>query len=226
MAKGRQLDGSVVAVIGATGGLGSAICSTLESRGARIVGVNRSGSTSDRSIDLVVDVRDAGAGEEIVSTAVDRHGRLDGIVIASGIVAFGDVADTDDITVEELFLTNSMAPLWIARHAAEALTDSKGFFVNISGVVASTPMPGMAAYSASKAAAAAGLDALQREWRRRKVQVIDAQPPHTETGLATRPLAGTAPDMPEGVTPAAVATRIVTAVEDGERGTLSADSFG
>jgi hypothetical protein len=47
--------------------------------------------------------------------------------------------------------------------------------------------------------------------------VIDARPPHTETGLATRPLAGVAPKMPEGLAPDAVAARIVAAVLSGER---------
>jgi cyclic-di-GMP-binding biofilm dispersal mediator protein len=39
--------------------------------------------------------------------------------------------------------------------------------------------------------------------------VIDVRPPHTETGLATRPLAGEAPKMPTGLTPAVVAERVV-----------------
>jgi len=57
------------------------------------------------------------------------------------------------------------------------------------------------------------MESIQREFRRTKVQVVDARPPHTETGLATRPLAGVAPTMPEGLAPRAVAERIVVAVE-------------
>jgi hypothetical protein len=49
-----------------------------------------------------------------------------------------------------------------------------------------------------------------------KVSVIDARPPHTETGLADRPLAGTAPRLPRGLEPADVARRIVAAIEAGE----------
>ena len=61
--------------------------------------------------------------------------------------------------------------------------------------------------------AAAAFEAIRRELRRVKVQVIDVRPPHTETGLATRPLAGAAPKMPEGLSPRAVAERIVDAIE-------------
>lgn len=209
----RDLNGSVVAVIGATGGLGSGIAAALESRGATVVRVNRSGG---EGVELALDVRDTGAGDALVEHVTGRHGRLDGVVLASGIVAFGDLVDTDDVTIEELFLTNAMGPMWLAKRVAPALRDAQGFFVNISGVVAESPMPGMAAYSASKAAAAAATEAIRREFRRMKVQVVDARPPHTETGLATRPLAGQAPKMPEGLAPSAVAERIVQAIVAGE----------
>jgi len=209
----RDLNGSVVAVVGATGGLGSEIAAALESRGATVVRVNRSGG---EGVDLAVDVRDTGAGDALVEHVTGRHGKLDGVVLASGIVAFGDLVDTDDVTIEELFLTNAMGPMWLAKRVAPALRETQGFFVNISGVVAESPMPGMAAYSASKAAAAAASEAIRREFRRMKIQVVDARPPHTETGLATRPLAGAAPKMPDGLAPSAVAERIVQAIVAGE----------
>ena len=225
MAAPRELDGKVVAVIGATGGLGRPICEVLRGRGATVFAVNRSGSTDEMEVDLAVDIRRADAGSEIVDQVVAAHGRLDGVVIAAGIVAFGDVTDCDDITVEELFLVNSMAPLWIANRVGDALAETQGFLVNVSAVVADQPMPQMAAYSASKAAAAVGYEALRKEWRRRNVAVIDARPPHTETGLADHPLAGTAPKLPEGLAPSAVAERIVRGIEEGDD-TLTADRFG
>ena len=209
----RELSGSVVAVVGASGGLGREIAVVLTERGCTVIRANRSGG---EGIDLAVDVRDARAGDALVALATERHGRLDGVIDAAGIVAFGDLVDTDDVVVEELFLTNAMGPMWLAKRVAPMLRESRGFFVNISGVVAEAPMPGMAAYSASKAAAAAATEAIRREFRRMKVQVVDARPPHTETGLATRPLAGTAPKMPDGLAPRVVAERIVAAVVAGE----------
>jgi short-subunit dehydrogenase len=162
----------------------------------------------------------------LVEYATAAHGRLDGVVVAAGIVAFGDLVDTDDVVIEELFLTNAMGPMWLAKHVAPALQASQGFFVNLSGVVAESPMPGMAAYSASKAAAAAATEAIRREFRRMKVAVIDVRPPHTETGLATRPVAGEAPKMPVGLEPAAVAERIVRAIEQGDTAVASTDFSG
>jgi len=215
----RDLNGKIVAVVGATGGLGREIAAVLAERGAVVVGANRSGGS-----DVVVDLRDSESGQVLVDHCLGTHGRLDGVVVAAGIVAFGDLADTDDVVIEELLLTNAMGPMWLAKRSTPALRESQGFFVNVSGVVADTPMPGMAAYSASKAAAAAAFEAIRRELRRAKIQVIDARPPHTETGLATRPLAGTAPTMPDGLSPRAVATRIVDAIEQGEA-VVTADAF-
>jgi NAD(P)-dependent dehydrogenase (short-subunit alcohol dehydrogenase family) len=216
----RDLNGAVVAVVGATGGLGAPIVAALAGRGATVVRCNRSGGPDS---DLVIDLRDSRAGDLLVEHVTATHGRLDGVVVAAGIVAFGDLVDTDDVVIEELFLTNAMGPLWLAKRVAPLLGASQGFFVNLSGVVAETPMPGMAAYSASKAAAAAATEAIRREFRRGKVTVIDVRPPHTETGLATRPLAGEAPRMPQGLAPAVVAERVVTAIERGDTAVASID---
>jgi short-subunit dehydrogenase len=216
----RELNGTVIAVVGATGGLGQAISAALTARGATVVRCNRSGGPD---ADVTLDLRDARAGDALVEHVAGIGGRLDGVVIAAGIVAFGDLVDTDDVVVEELFLTNTMGPMWLAKRVAPLLQTSQGFFVNVSGVVAESPMPGMASYSASKAAAAAATEAIRREFRRSKVAVIDVRPPHTETGLATRPLAGTAPKMPQGLDPSAVAERLVVAIEQGDSVVASSD---
>ena len=203
----RTLQGKVVVVVG-TGGLGRALAEALAARGSTVLVAGRSGT-----VDVTVDLTDADAGAALVEHALARYGRLDGVVIAAGLVAFGDLEDTDDTVIEELVLTNALGPLWLAGRVLPALRESRGFLVNLSGVVAATPMAGMAAYSASKAAAAAGFQALGRELRRAGVLVCDAQPPHTETGLATRPIAGSAPRFRPGLSPRAVADRVVAGIE-------------
>ena len=197
-------------VVGGHGGLGGPIADELESRGARTLRVSRSTEPS-------IDLRDVDAGEQLVAAAVERFGRLDGVVVAAGIVAFGDVVETDDAVIEELFLTNALGPLWLARRVLPALRETGGFFLNVSAVVAERPTAGMVAYSASKAAAAAMIVGLRNELRRTGVTVIDVRPPHTETGLATRPLAGTAGRLPPGKDPLDVARRIVAAIQAGDQ---------
>ncbi|MCE0487097.1 SDR family NAD(P)-dependent oxidoreductase [Ornithinimicrobium sediminis] len=228
---GHTLDGAVVAVVGASGALGSLIAKDLAGRGARVVLVGRDEDRLravglDDAPRVVADLTDATAGERIVQAAREAYGRLDGVVNAAGVVAFGPLVDTDDAVVEDLFMTNVIGPLWMIRRVAPVIAESGGFVCNISAVVAEQPMPGMSAYAASKAALTAADKALVRELRRMKVSVIDARPPHTETGLATRPLAGEAPTLPQGLEPQAVARRIVQAIEDGQPDVPAADFAG
>lgn len=125
------------------------------------------------------------------------------------------MAEVDDDTVDDLLLVNYLAPLRIVREAMNTLGPG-GFILNISAVVADKPMPGMAAYSASKAAVSGLLTSVRVEARKSKIRVVDVRPPHTETGLATRPIAGEAPKLPKGLTAEAVAARIVAAIVNDE----------
>jgi short-subunit dehydrogenase len=219
----RSLTGSVVAVLGASGGLGTPLAQTLHQRGARLmlVGPNhdRLAATASRlglpdALIVEADIRDTRCGDRVVEAA-RTIGRLDGVVNATGIVAFGSLVDTPDDLIEELFLVNVLGPMWIMKRVAPMLTDAKGFVVNISGVVAETPVANMAAYSASKAALRSTAEALGREFRRLGITICDVRPPHTETDLARHPIFGTAPNMPAGLLPEHVAEVIVAAIESG-----------
>lgn len=216
------LAGARVAVLGASGVLGGLISRSLASRGARLLLAGRDpdrlGSVGVQDASVVeADIRDPACGTEIAEAAKAAFGGLDGLVNAAGVVAFGTLAEHDDDTIEELFLTNAMGPLWLVRGVLPLLQESEGFVVQISGMVAEQPMPGLSVYAATKAALAAADVALARELRRVKVRVIDAKPPHTETGLARRAIFGVSPPLPEGLAPETVAERIVHAIESGEK---------
>lgn len=225
---GHSLSDAVVAVVGASGVLGSLISRELADRGARVLLVGRSeDKLRDVGLDdatiVQADLTDATAGDAIIDAATTAHGRLDGLINAAGVVAFGTLADTDDAIIEELFMTNVIGPLWLMRRVAPLLTESKGFVVNISAVVAEKPMAGMTTYSATKAALTAADHALGRELRRTGVDVYDVRPPHTETGLVDRALAGEAPKLPDGLAPEVTARRIVDAIEAGQFDVPAAD---
>jgi len=207
-----------VLLVGATGGLGRALGAEAARRGALLTLIARSTATLSTvdvpGAQVALDLRSPEACTTAVNAAVERHGRLDVVINAVGVVAFGPIDELSIDTMEELFLTNTFLPIMLARAALPVLQPGGGI-VNISGVIAETNLPGMAAYGASKAAVRAFDQALAREARRRNVRVLDARPPHTETGLADRPLAGTAPRMPQGLDPAHVATVICDALEAG-----------
>ena len=161
-----------------------------------------------------LDLRDPGACSAAVAAAIDHAGKLDVVVNAAGVVAFGPIDELTTDVMEELFLTNTFLPIMLTK-AALGVMSNGGAIVNISGVIAERNLAGMAAYGASKAAVRSFDEAIAREARRRDVRIIDARPPHTETGLAQRPIAGTAPKMPEGLDPADVAATICDAIASG-----------
>lgn len=158
-----------------------------------------------------IDLAEPTSADQAIAQAVELLGGLDVVICAAGTVAFGPVTDLEDVTFERLFVANVMGPMRVTRAAIGAM-NSGGVIVNISGIVADHPTAGMAAYSASKAALTAFDRALARELRRAGIRIIDARPPHTETGLATRPIAGVAPALPVGRAPSDIARAIVDAV--------------
>ncbi len=215
-----------VLVIGATGGLGAAISRRLASEGAALTLHGRdTGRLESLGLPATLvtgDLRDADTATRAVAAALETHGRLDGLVIASGVVAFGPVGELPDDVLLDLFLINTLGPIRVIRAALPHLVTSGSeghspFVVPLSAVVAEQPTAGMAAYSATKAALTAYDAAAGRELRRAGIRMIDARPPHTETGLADRPVAGIAPRLPQGLTPDAVAARVVAAVLDDEK---------
>ncbi|MDT0166581.1 SDR family NAD(P)-dependent oxidoreductase [Actinotalea sp. AC32] len=218
------LDGAHVLVVGATGGLGSVICRRLAARGTRLTLSARSaGRLGDLADELgaaalgthAADITFPTAPAHVVEAAV-ASGPLDGVVYAAGVVAFGPVGELDDDVLDELLLVNLVAPIRLARAAVEVL-EPDGFLVNLSAVVAERPTAGMAAYTATKAGLTGFDGALAHELRRRRLRVVDVRPPHTETGLAGRPIAGEAPPLGPGLDPDVVAERVVRAVEQGEK---------
>jgi short-subunit dehydrogenase len=221
-----SLAGSSILVVGASGGLGSAIARILAEEGALLTLHGRS-EEKLRALGIpgaivCSDLLDADSGANLVATALVAHGKLDGVINAAGVVAFGPSADTTDETTNTLFTVNAFGPMNLLREARPALLESAAanrdpFFVTLSGIVSESPTANMAAYSASKSALAAFVQAASREVRRDGIRLLDARPGHTETGLASRPVAGAAPNMPTGFDPADVARRIVDAITSGEK---------
>ncbi|GAB2971746.1 SDR family NAD(P)-dependent oxidoreductase [Frigoribacterium salinisoli] len=217
-----DLAGAVVLVVGASGGLGLRLAAMLEDEGALVVRTARGSDPERAQGALLADLRDRSAPATLVGAVLERHGRLDGVVVAAGLVAFGPAVELDDDVLDDLLAVNATGPIRLLREAHAALADSAAqgrepFVVTLSGVVAESPTSGMAAYSASKATLAAFVAAASREHRRSGIRLLDARPGHTDTGLASRAIAGRAPSFGSALDPDVVAERIVRAVVDGDR---------
>jgi cyclic-di-GMP-binding biofilm dispersal mediator protein len=190
-------------VIGASGGLGSALVGALNEKGAEVIAIAKSGPFG-------LDITNEDARRQL-SELVVAHDGIDGIIIASGLVGFGIHGTLNSAEVAQLIV----APLQVLNDLVPHIREGGNITV-ITGAVVDFATLGMAAYTAAKAGLSASCAVLRRELRSRKISVLDARPPHTETGLATRPLYGQAPAMKEGLSPASVAERIIAGIEAGE----------
>ena len=98
------LTGRSVLVAGATGGLGSAIAADLADRGATLTLVaRREAPLSALAVPghrVALDLRDPPNCEAAVAAAVAHAGRLDVVVNAVGVVAFGPL---EELSVETFY---------------------------------------------------------------------------------------------------------------------------
>ncbi len=222
-----EISGKRILVVGASGVLGSLIAQDLMAHGAKVLGTASSNESASRlpsglELNLLLNLEDQRSIEEIANY-LNATG-LDGVVLASGLVGFGNTDQLDPQVLDQLFTVNALGQMKLLLAIQNALVNAgSAFVVAIPGVVAETPLPGMAAYSASKTALQGFLTAITREWRRQGVSVISARPGHTETGLASRAIAGIAPAFAQGLNPVAVAQRIVQAILNDEKDLASSN---
>jgi len=209
-----------VLVTGATGAFGGAIARELASRGARLALHGRDPARLEAVaaelgavVATAADLTGAGEPDRIVAASADALGGLDVAVCAVGVVAFGPAREVDDATLATLMDVNLLVPIRLTR-AAAARMERGATVVNVSAIVAEMPTAGMAAYSASKAALTAFDRASGRELRREGIRVIDVRPPHLDTGLETRPIAGEPPRLPPGRDAADWARMVADAIEE------------
>jgi short-subunit dehydrogenase len=218
-----DLSGKRVLVAGATGVLGGAVARALHREGARVALAGRDtgklaalADALDGAPTATLDALDLDRCAAVVGEAADALGGLDLLVVAIGVAAFGPGEGTDDAITEHLFAVNTMAPMALVRAALPRI-EKGGAVAVLSAILADYPTAGMAAYSASKAGLSAWLTALRPEQRRRGVAVFDIRPPHIETGLADRAIAGQAPPMKAGATVDEAVGLIVEGIRKGSR---------
>jgi cyclic-di-GMP-binding biofilm dispersal mediator protein len=212
-----EMTGARALVLGATGGFGSQVAHSLADRGAVLAVHGRDAvrladlAAGIGATPLAADLTAPGAVDTVVDDAAAALGGLDIVVMSAGAVAFGTVADLDEQVLRQVVDLDLVVPILVARAATRHLGEG-GVIAMVSAVVAEQPMAGLAAYSAAKAGLTAFDVAFRREMRRAKVRVLDARPPHMETGLATRPLAGEPPGLAQGRDPREVADELVAAI--------------
>jgi len=190
----------VIAVTGASRGIGAGIAVELARRGCTVACLTRSGSppaadalaeeVRRRLIAEACDVTDEGSIRQALKSVVARCGRLDGLVNNAGIHREGTSATFDTASYEAVMQTNATAVFSTCREAYPHLVAAGGgVIVNIGSFYDRIGVKRNAAYCASKAAVAAITRCLAVEWARKGIRVVDVAPGYIETDLNRESLA-------------------------------------
>lgn len=213
-----DFSGKNILVVGASGGLGREFVSQLLEAGANVYGTARTNESAALIPNQVIQklLLDLESADSISTLAnyLNSAVKLDGIVVSAGLVAFGLATETPQAIDAKLLQVNYRGPRDLLVALQPNLARTEGAFVlNVTGVVAQTPLPNLSSYSASKMAMQGFLVAVAREWRRNGIKVVSELLGHTETGLASRAIFGQAPQFPQGLSPAKAVAQMLASLE-------------
>jgi NAD(P)-dependent dehydrogenase (short-subunit alcohol dehydrogenase family) len=194
-------------VTGGASGIGAATVARLTAAGYAVLSIDRD----------QMDVTEPGAAERAVEEALERHGRLDVLVPAAGIVHRRSALETSDEQWDEVVAVNLTAVFRWCRAAIRAMRErGGGSIVTVGSGWGLVAGPRAVGYAATKAAVVNLTRALAIDHGRDGIRVNCVCPGDTDTPMLRRELheLGVAPDV--GIAESAAARplgRVVTADE-------------
>ena len=158
-----DLSGKVGIVTGGSKGIGRAVAERLAEAGADVVICARNeqevlsaaeeidSAGGGKAVGVACDMRDPEQVARLVSTAVERFGRLDILINNAGLGIFAPI---DQISIDDwrkVIETNLNGPYFAARAAIPEMRKAGGgWIINIGSLAGKNPFAGGAAYNASK----------------------------------------------------------------------------
>jgi NAD(P)-dependent dehydrogenase (short-subunit alcohol dehydrogenase family) len=197
-----DLDGAVVLVTGASGGVGGGIARRFAAAGAAVgvgygAGADRAAAlvadietSGGRAVALAADVTDPAACAELVAACREHLGGLDAVVAAAGIQPVADLAAMGIADWRAVLDADATGPFVTLQAAAPVLSDG-GSITLVASIEGTRPARGHAHYAAAKAATVMLARAAAVEYGPR-IRVNSVSP-----GLVGRP--GIADEWPDGV---------------------------
>ncbi len=193
-AETRPLAGTVVAVTGASSGIGRATARLLVEAGAKVAITARREERltelqNELGADSVVwvtgDIALADTNARLVAAAVDTFGRLDSFVASAGIGAYGGIVDGTDDEMQQMIDTNFTGTVFGVRAAVPALlTAGGGDIIIVSSVAGIRGGADEAVYAGTKGAQIIFAGAVDRELREQGVRVTAINPAAVSTEFA------------------------------------------
>jgi NAD(P)-dependent dehydrogenase (short-subunit alcohol dehydrogenase family) len=182
----------VIAVTGASRGIGAAIALELAHRGYTVACLTRKGvgpqtqaakPYAQRFLDVACDVTDEVSLKAAFAEVAQKAGALHGLVNNAGIHLDGASHELPTATYEKVMATNATAVFAACREAYPHLVKGGGTIVNIGSFFDKLGVKRNVAYCASKAAVGAITRCLAVEWANRGIRVLDVAPGYIVTDL-------------------------------------------
>ncbi|MDT3735270.1 MAG: SDR family oxidoreductase [Denitratisoma sp.] len=194
----RDFAGRTVAVTGAAGGLGRALCLRFAAAGARIVALDRDaavleGLTFPEGTEVVRIACDVSSGEDCLRAMAEARrafGGVDVLVNNAGITHRSAFAHTEPAVIRRVMEVNFFGALHCTHAALEDLVARRGLVVAISSVAGFAPLVARTGYAASKHALHGFFDSLRTEVEPHGVKVLLVCPSFISTGIEKNALAG------------------------------------
>lgn len=192
---GTDFAGTTAIVSGAGGGIGRDIARTLAARGAAVILMDRDrdalaaaerefADAGLKALPIAVDIADPRATEEAVAGVEHSHGPIDHLVNAAGVLRLGTVTATSDADWRDVFATNVDGVFHLSRAVASRMIPRRrGSLVTVASNAGRVPRASMAAYGASKAAAAYLAKALALECAEYGIRSNIVSPGSTDTPM-------------------------------------------
>ena len=138
-----DLKDKIVLVTGAAGAIGAAVTAAIRRAGGSAI-------ASDLAGEVALDVTSESDWQRVTAAIEAKHGRLDGLVNAAGIVALGTVEQLDFATWRRVLAVNLDGAFLGCKYAMPLLRKEGGAIVNLSSVSGLVGGHNLAAYNASK----------------------------------------------------------------------------
>lgn len=182
---GMRLKGKVALVCGAASGIGAAVVQRFSDEGAAVVACGIPLPSARDA--LLCDVTDDAQVRAVVAAVLHRHGGIDVLVNAAGVIFNDDAADIDDGVWSRQHEVNLAGTMRMMRAVLpHMLARGAGAVVNIASVAAFNAGAGAASYAASKAGVVALTRSAAQAYGTRGVRVNALCPGWVDTPMATR----------------------------------------
>ena len=174
--------GKTIFITGAARGIGAETARRAAAKGANVAVVGLeptelervAAACGDRGAAFECDVTDRDQTQAAVEGTVERFGGIDAVVVNAGIGNGGLIRFMDPDAFEAVLRVNLIGSYRTIQATLPHVIERRGYVLQVASVAAVVHTPGMAAYSASKAAVEALADSLRGEVKHLGVDVGQA----------------------------------------------------